>query len=208
MKKEKKTGESCVLTLQHLTISLAAVSRNKQTKNPFLGNRRAPIKLITNYHEAKGSGCLSRVDRSTKHLWMATKNEARRLSLQSMWSIQTNPNPKRNEKVKTWTFSFITSQNKTRQSVPVPSTTVTSMTRGKGFHLVNYFTNLQTALDFAFSRCKVQGHVYRMTVIEDTSKILSRDFCGGPEAKWDSMLPMQGTLVQSPVGELDPTCRS
>ena len=33
MKKEKKkTGESCVLTLQHLTISLAAVSRNKQTK--------------------------------------------------------------------------------------------------------------------------------------------------------------------------------
>ena len=53
MKKEKKkTGESCVLTLQ-----LAAVSRNKQTKNPFLGNRRAPIKLITNYHEAKGSGC-------------------------------------------------------------------------------------------------------------------------------------------------------
>ena len=45
MKKEKKkTGESCVLTLQHLTISLPAVSRNNK-KNPFLGNRRAPIKL-------------------------------------------------------------------------------------------------------------------------------------------------------------------
>lgn len=35
MKEKKKTGESCVLTLQHLTISLAAVSRNKQTKIHF-----------------------------------------------------------------------------------------------------------------------------------------------------------------------------
>lgn len=126
----------------------------KQTnKIPFLGNRRAPIKLITNYHEAKGSGCLSRVDRSTKHLWMATKNEARRLSLQSM--VDPNqPKPQEKWKSKNMDFSFITSQNKTRQS-----TSVTSMTWGKGFHLVNYFTNLQTVLDFAFSRWKVQGHV-------------------------------------------------
>ena len=155
----------------------------KQQKKSISGKQKGTNKTITNNHEAKGSGCLNQEDGS-KHLWMATKNEARRLSLQPMWSIQTNPNPKRNEKVKTWTFSFITSQNKIRhRPVPVPSTSVTFITRGKGFHFVNYFINLQTALDFVFSRGKVQGPVYRMTNIRDTSKILSRIFHGGPEAK-------------------------